>query len=519
MKRFACAVLLAGSLSAIAIVPVTAGPGRARPQAGLQLSVITPDPNSIGDRMSIDVSFKGAMVESVELYLDKALVAKRQLMTPQNRGVLSFQVETLLLSEGEHEILVKAYGQDGKVTMTPGKVKIPAVDLDAPVRIAYPQNGFQVSGIIPIRVRLSTDLLRDKPYVTILIDKQVASYRNFAPYEYLWDTTKVTNGWHLLESWTHSATSDTVLKARPINVNVNNAGGATRKLEKIEDLRGTTSKPDPVTGARTSAPEVVGSPNASAAPRVAQSDVSLRTVEPSATGYGTSTNPSLSSGISAATKTVRGANPQMMGGAVLQPKGTRGTTTTPPLTLSALPAGSSMTTVVAPSKGDGALVTVQPGDTIRSISERTGVSPREIARLNRIAQNAKPRVGRSLVLPSTGAFDVAFNGAPIFFDVQPRTVDGIRLAPFRQIFEHTGGKLYWFGGDAKLVRAINSAKEIEIRIGSAESKVNNRTILLEKPAYIVSGRTIVPISFMKDSLDLAVQYDPKTGRLLLESRK
>jgi LysM repeat protein len=469
--------------------------------------------------MSVDVSFRGAMVESVELYLDKALVAKRQLMTPQNRGVLSFQVETLLLSEGEHEILVKAYGQDGKVTVTPGKVKIPAVDLDAPVRIAYPQNGFQVSGVIPIRVRLSGDLLRDKPYVTILIDKQVASYRNFAPYEYLWDTTRVTNGWHLLESWTHSASSDAVLKARPINVNVNNSGGATKKLDKIEDLRGP-SKPDPLTGARTSAPEVVTGAAATAPQRVAQGDVPLRTAEPSSIGYGASTNPKVTTGATAGTlKTVRGANPQMMGGAVLQPKGTRGATSAPAPVLSALPIGSTMTTVVAPSRGNSSLITVQPGDTIRSIAERTGVNPREIARLNRIAQNSRPKAGRSLVLPGVGAFDVAFNGAPIFFDVSPRTVDGIRLAPFRQIFEHTGGKLYWFGGDAKLVRAINSAKEIEIRIGSEEATVNNRSLSLEKPAYIVSGRTIVPVSFMKDALELTVQYDPKSGRLLLESRK
>ena len=40
--------------------------------------------------------------------------------------------------------------------------------------------------------------------------------------------------------------------------------------------------------------------------------------------------------------------------------------------------------------------------------------------------------------------DVAFNNTIINFDVPPRVENGLPLAPFRAIFEHSGGTVKWF---------------------------------------------------------------------------
>src|SRR5439155_19885756 len=123
------------------------------------------------------------------------------------------------------------------------------------------------------------------------------------------------------------------------------------------------------------------------------------------------------------------------------------------------------------------------------------------------------------ISPAHGYFDVAFDGDLIAFDVLPRIEAGIRLAPFRQIFEHTGGKLYWFGGQAQLVRAVNSTREIEVKIGRDKAKVNNEPVQMERKAFIERGRTIVPLSFVRDALGVKVTFDSNTGRLLIESDK
>src|SRR5262249_37300860 len=152
-----------------------------------------------------------------------------QLNSAQMRAVVSFSQDTLLLAEGVHDVMVKAYGMDGKVTVATARVRILTADLNAPVRISYPQNGLMVNGIVPIRVSLTADLQKQKPYVTFFVDKELKVLRNYPPYEYLWDSTKVQNGWHLLEAWTQTEDSLNPSKARPIHVNVNNAAGETKR--------------------------------------------------------------------------------------------------------------------------------------------------------------------------------------------------------------------------------------------------------------------------------------------------
>ncbi|NUQ71531.1 MAG: LysM peptidoglycan-binding domain-containing protein, partial [Chthonomonadales bacterium] len=165
-------------------------------------------------------------------------------------------------------------------------------------------------------------------------------------------------------------------------------------------------------------------------------------------------------------------------------------------------------------------VRVKRGETLTDVSRKTGVSPAEIARLNNVkaGPNATLPEGRSLIVPQMGAFDVAFDGVVLAFDVAPRVQAGIGLAPIRQIFEHTGGRLYWYPGKPGMVRAVNDTREIELRIGSPSAVVNNRMITLERSPFIESGRTLVPLTFVRDALEVNVQYDANSGRMLLRTK-
>ena len=84
-----------------------------------------------------------------------------------------------------------------------------------------------------------------------------------------------------------------------------------------------------------------------------------------------------------------------------------------------------------------------------------------------------------------------------------------------RFFEHTGGRLYWFG-EAKTVKAVNTSREIELKIGDANATVNNQTLTLERAPYLDSGRMlIVPLTFIRDALNLKIQLirNPAGGRL------
>src|SRR5437763_9289020 len=236
MNRLACALVLVISALLVAAAPDLARAAPSMAQGSLQLSIISPDANSITDRVALDVSFHGGTVERVELYLDGTLAAQRQLGTTQSRGVITFSLDAIQLTEGSHDVLVKAFGPDGKPATASSRIRIPGADPHSPLRIAYPQNGLVVSGVLPIRVTLTAELQRDKPYVSFFVDKEFKSLKNFPPYEYNWDTTKVPNGWHVLEAMTATPDAATPTKARSIHVNVNNPGGQTRKFDNIADL-------------------------------------------------------------------------------------------------------------------------------------------------------------------------------------------------------------------------------------------------------------------------------------------
>lgn len=578
--------MLTGLTCSLAATVSSARAAPTRVASNLQLSILSPEQTVNGDKLSLDVSFRGSAVETVELYLDKALVAKRQLGTAQTRGVLSFGLETALLTEGEHSLMVKAYTNDGQAFTTLAKVRIPAADLSAPVRIAYPQNGIQVSGVVPVRVAIDPSIQKLKPYVTFFVDKELKVLRNYPPYEYVWDTSKVANGWHLLEAWT--TTDDSVTKARIIHVNVNNGGGETKVQDSIPDLSAENTAPtaakaqpkdvvntmpvkpisvDPSTarsGSDSVQPKVTvdtttGVQASNVHPVIGQNNATP--VKPSGNGMAAVSAPAVQSpAIEANSVGVQstashpaaenvGARPVEPSAQTLPKRvmvaGVQNLKTTAVVPMRTMPAvkpvqpvvtDKAMTSVpvIKPTGTDAIVMTVQPvsprsmGQAVSRPAARMQVAsvPRNmlpamasVPVVVKIHPAVHPKSWQSLLSSHSGLFDVAFDDERIAFDVSPRMEQGMALAPFRQIFEHTGGQLYWFGGNAQTVRAVNATREIELKIGDRHALVNNQSVLMDKAPYLISGRTIVPLTFIRDAMDVSISYDSATGRLLIQSKQ
>lgn len=513
----------AGCAALLLVSGVLACQGSAKPaQKGLQLNVIAPDPASIGDRLSLDVSYRGGVVAAVEVYLDGALVAKRQLAGTQTHGVMTFVLETMLLTEGDHDLLIKAFDTEGRAVTVPAKVRIPGPDLSAPVRIAYPLNGIEVSGTVPIRVKLDADLQRQRPYVSFFINKELKVLRNYPPYEYNWDTTTYPNGWHALEAWTQSPEMTAPYKSRPVYVNVNNSGGLTQRQPVVEDLR--TEQPASQPKPAATAPAQVREP---AKPAGEPARAVVLTPDPAVPGQA-AVGPAPSGARPTTVGGPRSVEPPTTSGAVRAfPSAPLPTVTTAPERLPRVatsmvepkPVEPSLRHRATPRAAPATTVTVAKGETLADVSRKTGVSATEIARMNNVPASPTTALptGQKLIVPTTGTFEVAYDGVVIAFDVTPRVDRGVGMAPIRQIFEHTGGRLYWFG-PAKTVRAVNDTREIELKIGRTEALVNNRPLTLERAPFIESGRTLVPLTFLRDALSVNATFDPASGRVLLRSK-
>jgi hypothetical protein len=121
-------------------------------------------------------------------------------------------------------------------------------------------------------------------------------------------------------------------------------------------------------------------------------------------------------------------------------------------------------------------------------------------------------------LNNVATFSVLLNSKYVEFDVAPRVEKGVPLTPFRHLLEQAGGEVNWNNG-SKIIDAKSDGRSIWLKIGDKIAKVNDLSVQLELAPFIENGRTIVPLSFIRDSLDVNVEYDPTTGHVLITSKK
>lgn len=176
-------------------------------------------------------------------------------------------------------------------------------------------------------------------------------------------------------------------------------------------------------------------------------------------------------------------------------------------------APTATTVIAAPIKIEQPSVVKAVAVPVRTLT----VKPNTVATTPKVV-TALIKIAKGTRIPRTGSFAVIIDGTMIDFDVQPRFTNGIPVSPIRHILEKEGGKVSWSGKD-KTVHAEIAKKDIMLQIGAAIAQVDGNKLKMELPATLESGRTLVPLSFLRDALGIDVQFDKATGHVLLSSVK
>ncbi len=103
---------------------------------------------------------------------------------------------------------------------------------------------------------------------------------------------------------------------------------------------------------------------------------------------------------------------------------------------------------------------------------------------------------------------VIIGNKPLIFDTAPVIVNNRVLAPMRTIFDQMGAKIEW-DDSKKQVTAVKGNKTVKLRIGDPIANINDSEFMLDSPAIIVNGRTMIPIRFICASLDADVEWSDK----------
>lgn len=576
-------------------------------ESDLGVTILSPDPHvPLTGLKPVEISAfyqgtPGNQIVSVDLILDGVKAASKTLDVPETRGVVSFLVDASQLAAGTHKIVVRATAADQEVKsaksaftfgagdnaepmsgspIAPLPVNPAMTSVAAPVlHLVNPAENGKVQGVVTLRVEAS-DPSGKAPYVSLFIDKTFKTLRNFAPYEFEWDTTNYPNGVHTIEAFGYNDLPN-VGHSQAMQIYVNNPGGETHIRRDLLDspkvVRPVMSDTvQPALPRRASSRLVLAHP-ANAASRTLASKKSLGRPLPlrrpdllaSEAPFAPMTTARAAATREILRQMARVEHSSMhfgslnFGTELSSPFATErpaqpGATATPHLMaltpmrgykpLPAPPAAAATPTATADTPQAGPAPRV-PGKITRlqrmaslpllptDLAVPVLTAPRIAPEVKIASYRAEMRLARAVVQPalrmhplrvhfpaslgsllrSVGQTSILFNHTTVKLDRPIAARQGIVFGPLRQIFEHGGGTLTWQARTGT-VHAKNATKDIVLTIGNNQARVNAKTVMLDGKPYLMTGRTMVPLSFVGAALDADVQYDAATGHLLITSK-
>ena len=149
---------------------------------------------------------------------------------------------------------------------------------------------------------------------------------------------------------------------------------------------------------------------------------------------------------------------------------------------------------------------------LSEIAERYGLPVEVLAKNNNLKNGAILTAGQEIKMPRN--LQVTYNGKALKTDVSSMLVGSTSVAAFRFLFEQQGGTVTWDSAN-RTVHAKNGDKEISLTIGSDQAVVNQKTVMMDMAAFLLSGRTMVPVRFFETSMNAHVTWDPATGRMFM----
>lgn len=109
------------------------------------------------------------------------------------------------------------------------------------------------------------------------------------------------------------------------------------------------------------------------------------------------------------------------------------------------------------------------------------------------------------------------DGNKIYYDQVPIIQNGRTLVPVRAIFEAIGATVYW-DGDTRTVTAKKDGITVSMVIDDVNATKNGQMVVIDVPAQIANGRTLVPARFAAECFDLDVEWNGDMKKVLLNTK-
>lgn len=463
---------------------------------------------------SITVKYDGAPAASLELLVNKVSLLTRNLPGTEARGEVQLPLDTALIPDGDSEIEVRLLDKGGNLLGT----QVTKVQIDrtgkGPVFFLSPGVGDTVKGYIDIKVGFRAELRN--AYVSFFVNDEFKALKNYPPYTYSFDTTKVTNGWHEIQAYAVDDTNET-FRTEKLRVYVSNPGGLTARQPVIPALgpvAAPVTKPAAKPVGQTPFAKPVTAPIAPANPLAGNGDVVEQPAVKAVKTAGT---------LPAAPKATRPVavtpveEPTPVKPVVTKPVApveVKSVQVTPVAKPAPAPVEVKPVQVAPVTKPAPVPVEVKP---VAKPVNTTEVKAATAAPADALATFKPAPIVRGTRLSGVRTFGIVMDGTKMVFDVPGRVSKGVPTAPVRYLFERKGIEVKWNQKD-KVVTGTGNG-DFWLQIGNPVAKVNGRDLTMESSPYLWHSRTFVPLSFIGEALDVEAVFDPATNHVMILSRK
>ena len=111
-------------------------------------------------------------------------------------------------------------------------------------------------------------------------------------------------------------------------------------------------------------------------------------------------------------------------------------------------------------------------------------------------------------------YNLKVNGNMVPTDMPSVIIDDRALVPARAIFEKLGATVNWDGTNRKVLVSLNDTF-VELKINDKNAIVNSKTVELDVPAKIINDRTMLPVRFVAEQLNMKVDWLPNDSLIAI----
>lgn len=113
---------------------------------------------------------------------------------------------------------------------------------------------------------------------------------------------------------------------------------------------------------------------------------------------------------------------------------------------------------------------------------------------------------------------VVMNGQALELEQNPRLVNNRVLVPLRAIFSTLGASVKW-EQSTQSITATKGNNDIKLIVGSDKAWINGTETILDVPAEVYDGFTLVPIRFVSEALDAKLSWDQSMRVITIEAEQ